>query len=220
MAQQINLCSPILLTQKRYFSANTMAVALGLFVAFGGVLAGAWVWNLKQASDGFASTMQGQSREIETLQAAIARSKANASPAGQDLLRQLQEKKALAQDRQKLLAALREGLIAPGAGHSDRLQLLARTIPAQVWITAVNASTRQFEISGYTLEPAALNAWVARLGQSPLLQGLALSEVRVESATSAPAKPASDAAATRQVWSYRLVSTQPVPLAHTPGAKP
>ena len=39
MPQQINLSTPVLLTQKRYFSAQTMLVSLGVFVLVGGAMA-------------------------------------------------------------------------------------------------------------------------------------------------------------------------------------
>ncbi len=208
MAQQINLCSPILLTQKRYFSAHTMALALSVFLVLGGVLAGAWVWNLHQATQNFAQTLQSQSQEIDTLKAAIERNKANAAPVDQAIAQQLQARKGAVLEREKLLAALQEGLMAPGAGHSDRLQLLARTIPAQVWITAVKADARQFEIEGFTLEPAALNGWVERLSASPLLQGLRLSDVQVDHTNRGP-----QAVTERQAWSFQLVNTKPVAVA-------
>lgn len=206
MAQQINLCSPILLTQKRYFSADTMAIALAVFMALGSALAGAWTWNLKQAAAHFEATIQSQAREIDSLKVAIARNKAHAAPVDQALMQQLQARKGAAHEREKLLAALQEGLMAPGAGHSDRLQLLARTIPAQVWITAAKADAREFEIQGYTLEPAALNGWVERLSASPLLQGLRLSDVKVDH-TSMATTPS--ALGERQAWSFHLVHTQP-----------
>ena len=48
MAQQINLSTPILLVQKRYFSANTIAISLGAFLVLGGALCAAWIWNFER----------------------------------------------------------------------------------------------------------------------------------------------------------------------------
>ncbi len=224
MAQQINLCSPILLTEKRYFSAHTMAIALGVFLVLGTVLCAAWVWNLQSATQEFRATMDVQAREVASLQAALARSKANAAPVDAALGRQLQERQALLHQREAILAALQDGLLQPGSAHSDRLQLIARTIPAQVWVTALAATSTRMEISGFTQEPAALNGWVARLATSPLMQGLVLSDVTVENTSSkSPATPVVAAAApsARAVWAFHLVNTQPalVPAATT-GAKP
>jgi len=215
MAQQINLCSPILLTQKRYFSANTMAVALLLFLALGSALCGTWVWNLDRATRGLRETMDAQRNELAALKAAIVRNKESAAPVDAALTRQLQERRAAVQEREQLRAALLEGLVRPGEAHSDRLQLIARTIPSQVWITAVTATARRFEISGYTLEPAALNDWVARLASSPLMQGLVLSDVSVENTIATPTKVSgaavsSGTAVARPAWSFHLVNSQPV----------
>lgn len=224
MAQQINLCSPILLTEKRYFSANTMAVALAVFAVLGAVLCGAWVWNLNRAANELGGTMAAQTQEVQSLQTALQHSNANAAPVDPALLRQLQERQAAVQARERLLSALQEGLMQPGAAHSDRLQLIARTIPSQVWVTALTAGTGRFDIRGYTLEPAALNEWVARLALSPLLQGLVLSDITVENASAAAAKPAVAAsaaaspAAGRPIWSFHLVSAPPPAPVASPNA--
>jgi Tfp pilus assembly protein PilN len=229
MAQQINLCTPILLTQKRYFSAQTMALSLAVFMVLGSVMAGVFVWGLKSSSAGYTQTMADQTREIESLNAAIARSKANTGPVDPALVQQLQDARKSVQQRTQLLAALQDGVLKPGEGHSDRLLLVARSIPAPVWVTQVVADSSSFEVSGFTLEPAALNTWVDKLAISPLMSGLRLSSVKVENTVAAQVKvPAAAAAAvppgagaslTRAVWSFSLVNTQP-PAAPVAGAKP
>jgi Tfp pilus assembly protein PilN len=225
MAQQINLCSPILLTQKRYFSAQAMVSALGVFVVLGGILCGAWVWNLHRSSVGFSQAMGVQSGEVESLKSAIQRSRANAAPVDAALMVQLQDRRAAVVQREQLLAALQQGISRPGWGHSDRLQWVARSIPAPVWVSEVRVDGGRFEVSGFTLEPAALNDWVAKLSASPLMQGLKLATVKVESATAAqiraPGAAASEPAApVRPVWSFNLVSVEPPPgdAAKAPGA--
>lgn len=214
MPQQINLCTPILLTQKRYFSAQTMVIALGVFVVLGGVLCGVWVWNLQHASDGFRQTMGTQAGEIDGLKAAIERSRASAGPADAALLAQLKDQRSTLAHREQLLDALQEGLFRPDEGHSDRLQWVARSIPSPVWITSVRLEGARFEVTGFTLEPAALNDWVARLASSPLMQDLKLATVQVDNATVAPVRAPGAAALTpvaspRPVWSFRLVSATP-----------
>lgn len=233
MPQQINLCTPILLTQKRYFSAHTMVIALGVFLLLGGILAGVWVWNLDKSTESFRQTTLAQARDVETLKAAIERSKASAAPVDPALLAQLQARRNTLAQREKLREALKEGLFRPGWGHSDRLTWVARSIPAPVWVTEVKMDGTRFEVTGYTLEPSALNEWVDQLAVSPLMQGLKLSTVRVESATlsktataRAPAPVGSSlVAAARPVWSFNLVSIEPAPqaalaAASAPGSKP
>ena len=225
MPQQINLCTPILLTQKRYFSAHTMAVALGLFLLLGGILCAVWVWNLDQASASFKQAANTQKIEVDSLQVAIARDRAAAAPADPVLVAQLTERRNLVAQRQKLKEALNEGMFRQGWGHSDRLTWVARSIPAAVWISDVRMDGTRFEVSGFTLEPAALNEWVDKLALSPLMQGLQLATVKVEKATpamlgvtTAVAAPAASAASApaalvRAVWAFNLVSSEPAPAA-------
>ncbi|MBA3058538.1 MAG: PilN domain-containing protein [Gammaproteobacteria bacterium] len=219
MPQQINLCTPILLTQKRYFSAQTMAQALAVFVLLGGGLCAYWVWSLNSASDGFRLTLATQAQELASLQAAIAQGKVSSAPLEAALAQQLQGYKLDLQQRQSLMDALQRGLFRPGWGHAARLLLVARSIPAQVWVTDLMADEHQLTLSGFTLEPAALNDWVSRLAASALLQGQQLSTVKVEQASAAALKalggtptPAGSAATpataatARPMWSFTLVS--------------
>lgn len=226
MPQQINLCTPILLTQKRYFSAHTMAIALGVFLVLGGALCGSWVWNLDQATESFQDSMISNKREVESLKAAIQLSRANAAPADPALLAQLEERRNAIAQRLKLQEALKEGMFRPGWGHSDRLTWVARSIPEPVWITEVKMDGTRFEVSGFTLEPAALNEWVDKLSVSPLMQGLKLATVKVENAAVAtvaiPSTVASAASAplapARAIWSFNLVSAEPSAVSATASA--
>jgi Tfp pilus assembly protein PilN len=222
MPQQINLATPVLLSQKRYFSAQTMVIAMGVFAVFGAAMSGGLVWSLKTSSDGFTQTMASQTLEVESLKAAIQLSKASAAPADAALIQELQSKRKAVSQKEQLLAALKEGMFVPGEGHSDRLLWVARSIPQPVWVTQVKADSSRLEVSGFTLEPAALNAWVERLADSPLMRGLKLASVKVES-TVAPVAPATPAAGTtapvavstaRPVWSFSMVNLMPAPVAN------
>jgi Tfp pilus assembly protein PilN len=231
MPQQINLATPVLLSQKRYFSAQTMAIALGVFAVFGAAVSGGLVWSLKTSSAGFTQTMANQTLELEGLKAAIQRSKASAAPADAALVQELQSKRKAVSQKEQLLAALKEGMFVPGEGHSDRLLWVARSIPQPVWVTQVKADPSRLEVNGFTLEPAALNAWVERLAESPLMRGLKLASVKVESAVApgAPATPTAGATApvavsnARPVWSFSMVNLLPAPVANAAlpaGGKP
>ncbi len=217
MPQQINLSSPLLLKQKKYFSVQTMVVALAVFMVSGGALCGAWVWSLQNASAGFNQTMVAQTREIESLQAAIQSHKASAAPVDTTLVQQLQERRKAVQQRGQLLQALQTGTFRSGEGHSDRLQWVARSIPAPVWITEIKADATRFELTGFTLEPSALNTWVDQLAASPLLGGLKLATVKVENTV------ATKKAGASAVWSFNLVNLEPAPVAtaaNATGGKP
>lgn len=208
MAQQINLCNPIFLTQKRYFSASTMVRSLGVFAVLGGLLSGYWAWTLHSLSAGYQQAVSNNQREITRLQAAIQINRANAAPADAAQVQELQARQAELQQRELLLRELKRGLLREGFGHAARLQLVARSIPPQAWVSELRADDLRLEISGYTMEPAALNGWVARLAESPLLEGQQLSVVKVERVT---ADTRTGSAATLPsvagpLWSYTLVT--------------
>ncbi len=221
MPQQINLCMPIFLTQKRYFSASTMARSLGVFVLLGGLLSGYWSWTLQSLSAGYQLSVNNNQREITRLQAAIQANRVNAAPADAAQVRDLQARQAELQQRELLLLELKRGLLREGYGHAARLQLVARSIPPQAWVTEIRADDLRLELSGYTQEPAALNGWVARLADSPLLEGQQLSVVKVErvvndARSGTPAVVAAQAGS-GPLWSYTLV-TAVTPVAA--GARP
>jgi Tfp pilus assembly protein PilN len=215
MAQQINLCTPILLTQRRYFSAETMVQALAVFLVLGGGLCAYWVWSLNVASANYQQTVATQKRELEGLLEAIRLSKADTGPAAAAAAQALEASQAELGQREGLLGELQRGLFQPGWGHAARMQLVAQSIPAKAWITEMQADDNRLDVSGFTLEPAVLNDWVSGLAASPLLQGQELSSVKVESTsarpTSAapaptPAVPASAAVVSAPLWSFNLLS--------------
>ena len=215
MAQQINLCTPIFLTQKRYFSAHAMLQAWVVFLLLGGAMAAYWVGSLKSLSDSLEQTIATNQSEINRMQAVIKASKAGGSSEA-TRAQELQARKAELKQREQLLQASQQGLYREGWGHSARMQLVAQSIPAQVWVTEVKSDSHGLELVGRTLEPAALNDWVKRLSASPLMQGQSLSTVKVERAASTRAGAAAaagagagagDAAGGPAVWTFSLVST-------------
>jgi Tfp pilus assembly protein PilN len=211
MPQQINLSTPVLLTQKRYFSARTMAQALLFFVVLGGALTAWGVWSLNSASASIKATLEKQSTELAALRAAVAAEKGAVGPSEKDLLAELQAARSKLAERTAVLAESRRGLFRPGEGHSAMLRLVAQTIPAQVWVQDVLADNGQLEVRGFTQDPALLNDWVARLSQSPLLSGQQLARVRVERV--APGAPTAPGAvpSSRPVWTFVLASALGAP---------
>ena len=112
----------------------------------------------------------------------------------------------------------------PGFGHSARLQLVAQSIPATAWVTEVLADPSRFEVRGFTLEPAALNDWVAKLAKSPLLAGQSLRTVQVESVVATAASPGQArieaAAGGRPMWSFTLGSAVAADAVSSAGKAP
>ncbi len=211
MPQQVNLCLPLLRKQKDRFSAHTLAQGTAALLLLGGILGGVWVWQLNLASASLRDTLAAQTKDLTTLRTAVASTQANAGPNQHNPNQSLTQRQTQLKQRQKILDTLQQGLVRPGWGHSARLQTVAQSIPSAVWVTRLKATDRQLDVAGFTLEPAALNDWRARLGQSPLFQGQALSTVTVDSvrldasAVATTAKP--------PMWSYTLQSNLAAPVA-------
>ena len=227
MAQQINLCNPIFLTPKRYFSAATMLQALTVFAVLGGIIAAYWVWSLDESTRGLKKAINANQAEVGRLQTAITVNKAQSGPADAALVQDLKTQRDELERREKLLEEAQWGLFREGWGHSARLQLVAQTIPAQVWLTEVKADNDRLEFLGSTLEPAALNEWMARLSASPLLQGQKVSTFKVErmvdplQSVGAGAGAGAAPAVSPAVWAFSMINTLAAPRAVVaPGAKP
>lgn len=196
-----------------------MFQALAIFVVVGGGLCAYGVWSLNGASESFKPTLARQSSEIQSLQTALARSKTGGASLESVLAQDLLVQSAELAKREQLLESLRRGLFQPGAGYAARLQLVAQSIPPQVWVTEVKANERQLEIKGFTLQPSALNDWASKLATSPLLEGQKLATIKVEKTHALPLKneesPAvaagavaalSTATSARPTWFFSMVS--------------
>jgi Tfp pilus assembly protein PilN len=221
MPQQINLCTAVLTPQRPRFQARALLTMLAVCLVALGALGAFWLWSLEGSAQTYRQTLEAQAGEIRNLQAAIQASRATVGPAAPELMRSLQDQRAAVLAREKMLQQVRQGLFKPGEGHSDRLLLLARSIPGDAWVTSLKADGGSFEVAGFTLEPASLNEWVARLGQHPLMRGLQLDAVKVNYV----AEAADKGLKAKPMWSFSLVSEVPQALpavarAPVPGVKP
>ena len=215
MPQQINLSTPVLLTQKRYFSALTMTRALLVFVVLGGALTAYGAWSLRAATQSIKATLDKQAPELVSLRVAMAPERPGQGASEKELLQELQLARTRLAERSKVFVLSRRGLINPGQGHAAVLHLVAQSIPAQVWVSELASDSGQLEVRGFTQDPAVLNDWVSRLSQSPVLVGQQLARVKVERATAGvtPGAPSS----ARPVWSFVLASALATPGS---GSKP
>ncbi len=200
MAQQINLCTAAFRPPKQRFTAKTLVQLFGIFLLIGALVSGALLQGLQRSGATYQSSVASRGKEIEALQAAIAQSRANAAPVDSALAQQLQEKQAATARTEKILAAVQQGVFTPGQGNSDRLQMVARSIPQPVWLVDIRLDAGKFEVNGFTLEPAALNEWVGTLRNQPLMQSFELNTVSVDAVSGAQ----------RPTWAFSLVSAAPI----------
>lgn len=231
MPHQINLCPESFKPKRQVFGARAMLQTLLVLLVVGAGSSGWWVWSLEQSRALQRQVSVAADAEIANLKVAIQKSRLNAAPVDPALLAQLQERRTAVTQREILLDAVHQGMFKPGEGHSDRLRMLAQSIPEAIWITGAKADQGRFEVTGFTLESAALNEWVGRLSTHALMRGLKLSMVDVENKTETIAKsadlatPGVTARSGVPRWSFVLVNQEPPPVTHSanasaPGAKP
>lgn len=232
MAQLINLYTPVRRTQRRGFSARVMAQALAALLMLAVLLGLYELFDLHRQSQALTQTLQTQLLTLGALDLTTRQSQAAVMPAELALAQDLAARRAELLRLDNALADVQQGVFRPGEGHGARLALVARSIPATAWVTLVKVDAGRFEVSGFTFEPGALNAWIEQLAASPLLKGQRLAAVNVtkinEAAVAAPAPGLSTGAGAsgapaeppaRPVWSFTLVNAPDQPLA-VPGEAP
>ena len=193
MAQQINLYSPILLTPKRYFSAQAMAQALAAFGVGLGLLCGWTLYSTQALQRDLLSATTLHRAERQRLVATLAQRPAAASDSA--ILQELAAAEKQLAERQRLRRGLTQGLVSEGHSHSAWLRLLAQTVPGPVWLTEVKLGVRGVELSGMTQQPETLRPWLGVLSGHPLAGGHAFAAVQVER------RPAAGGA---DVWSFQV----------------
>lgn len=223
MPQQINLYSPVLVTQKQSFSAVVMVQALTLLTLVGAAYTVYEVSSLHSLTKALNRTLATQTQTLAALQHTIVQRKAAAVPAGLTLAQDLQARRADLVRLESAQEQLQRGLFRPGEGHAARLALVASSIPAAAWVTGVKADPERLEVSGFTLDPDALNSWIDQLAGSALLAGQRLAAVNVAKVTNANPTNANPSGATpdasRPVWSFSLVSSIGKPVAEAGGTR-
>jgi Tfp pilus assembly protein PilN len=159
-------------------------------------------------------------KEQETLQAGIRAGQAGAGTMMTNMAQDLDTVRAQLAQREHLLEELQRGLLREGQGHSVRMRMVAQTIPAQVWVTEVLAEEKKLEVRGFTLEPVALDEWVARLALNPGLQGQTLSAIKVERVTEEAKDVPAGAAKALPTWAFTLVSSVLASSSNAAGGRP
>jgi Tfp pilus assembly protein PilN len=202
MSRQINLYSPSLREPQRHFAVRSMLQGLAVFAAALLALCGWTLWRSADLQRELASADAAHRAEQQRLGSSLA-----ALPAAGDATALNQElaavQQALARQR-SLLAQRQQAALAEGARPAPWLQLLARSTPPAVWLTAVRSAGPRVEIDGYTLQPEALRPWLDRVTAEAPAGARALAAVSVQRETGLPVGEA---------WSFRIVSGLPLAAA-------
>ncbi|WP_136418122.1 PilN domain-containing protein [Herbaspirillum sp. ST 5-3] len=189
MSQQINLFNPIFLKQKKYFSAVTMAQALGLILAGCALLAGYAQYQVTAYGKEAAAT----TAQLAATQAELGKVNATYGPRqkSKSLEDELHQAEAEVSALQHVFDTLQQGDFGNTKGYADYLRAFAREIVNGVWLTGftIEGAGNEIELRGRALQPELVPAYITRLKREPVLQGKSFAALEMRT-------PASDQGAT------------------------
>jgi hypothetical protein len=209
VSQQLNLFNPVLLRQRKYFSARTMVQALGLLFT---VLALAYAYQRVQLAAARAQ-LESASRQFDEVQQQLTKFAAEGRPAPTKLLDDEIARAQTQLDAQEaLLAGLAGGTLGDTTGFSGYLTALARQTSPGVWLTGFTASGMDgpLAIRGRMLRPELLPGYIRMLNREEALRGRGFAELRLSAREDKPqgAPPGADATPVRYV-EFTLGATRP-----------
>ena len=168
---QVNLYNPALLPQRERFSARQ--IAAGVVVAGAAMAAVSWWAASQSAALRKEIAEQAQYRAAQTARAMVPPTldgKPVPTPQEVAALEQaIKASRVLLETRRAARDALKRGIAGPDAGPSALMRLVATTIPREAWITELRATGSRLDVAGRATDPAAVEAWLARLRTSGFL---------------------------------------------------
>ena len=177
MSQQINLFNPVFLRKKKYFSAATMAQALG-FIAAGMVVFSAYSsYQVKKLA---AAAAQSQA-QLDSQRTQLANLVKQQAPGGKStaLADELARTEVAAKTRRDLLTSLRTGALGNVKGFSRYLAALARSRTDGVWLTgvAVGGDENDLQVRGRVLRPELVPEYLQALNTEEVMRGRRVTEL-------------------------------------------
>lgn len=171
MSQQINLFDPLFRRQKKYFSAHTMAQALGLLLTLSLILYG-FAWYRVDALERHA-VASAQRLKVAEEHAALAERSAPPREKSPLLAAELVQTAAKVAARERVLAVLNGGAIGNTRGYSEYFRAFARQDMEGVWLTELHIGNNAngIFINGRALEPSMVPVYVQRLQAESTLRG-------------------------------------------------
>ena len=179
---QINLYNAALLPKRESFSARQ--IAAGVAVAAVAMVAVSW-WAASESRllrKEVAEQAQYQAAKIaRALVPPTLDGKPVPTPQEVAALEQgLKAKHALLESRRAALDAMKRGMVGPEAGPSALMRLVATSIPREAWLTELRVAGSRLDVAGRATDPAAVEAWLARLRASGFLAEKSTPTLRLE----------------------------------------
>jgi Tfp pilus assembly protein PilN len=214
--RQINLYDRSLLPTRERFSARQ--IALGIGAASLAMAAIAW-WAAGEAAT-LRREVAEQAKQLE-LEAALALAPPQLGgrvvPTPEQvaaLEKALGDKQALLDTRLAAREALKRGMAGPGSGPSAIMRTIAESVPRAAWLTGVRVVGARIDLTGRTIDAAAVEGWLDGLRASGFLAESPAPTVQVERLD-----PATTPARSAHAYLFTISAELSAPLADE-GAEP
>jgi len=179
MSQQINLYSPLFRKQKKVFSALAMLQAMAVIVVVVAAAYGFISMRTSLLEIQAADSTQRLKSELERLKVYGA----HESPAERDkaLAARRKSLEAALAARGRAVQALQEGELGRARGYSDPLRALARSAMGGVWLTRIEFSEHNGELSlvGRATRAELVARYLERLRAQAALRGQRFSSLEI-----------------------------------------
>lgn len=215
MSQQINLFNPIFLKQKKYFSATTMAQALGL-ILLGCVLLSAvmsyQVAMLSKEAESTSAQLSAQQAQLNQI-TAVSASRQKSKSLEDEVLKAEAEIKSL----QQVFDIVQKGDFGNTKGYAEYMRAFARQAVNGVWLTgfSIQGAGNEIGLQGRALQAGMVPTYISRLKREQVLQGKSFAALDMQ----APASSQNEKAAPASYIEFRLLSSGIKEDAELPGAR-
>ncbi len=163
MSQQINLYQPIFRTQRKIFSAVTIAQAAGLFVVGLLLIYGYARWQVASLGDDIDGLEAQRTASMMQLQALSEQTAAH--PRSRLILDQLREAERETTQKQRLLRAFQTRSVGNTRGFSTHFVALAQHRIDGLWLTRVEVRDDGFAMSGAAEAGELVPRYLSRIGK-------------------------------------------------------
>ena len=190
MSQQINLFNPAFQPQKKIFSVNAMAGALGVLVL---LVVGTGVYAKVRVAQLEARVARGE-KQVQAAQKRLEAATAEFAPRTKD--GRLEAEVAAAQAEHDALRrvadVIQRGDLGNTEGYAEYFRALARQSVDGLWLTGVTITGAGTEIGvrGRALDPALVPGYLARLRNERVLQGKPVGSMQIGQAATVKVRDA------------------------------
>lgn len=180
MSQQINLFNPIFLKKKKYFSALTMAQALGLILIGCAVLGG--YANYQLAS--LVKESESTKAQLTAVQAQLKKISASYVPRqkSKSIEEAIAETEAEVASLQRVAGMMQKGELGNTKGYAEYMRAFSRQAVNGLWLTGftIQGSGVDIGLQGRALQADLVPGYISRLKREPVMQGKSFAALEMQ----------------------------------------